>query len=409
MRYLDYKICKIWLLKIITGQLFLTFQVVSNNTNSYSCDINSKNDMTPQTPLLLYANENRFGKIEFIHPSEDNTIHIERGFEIILACPGSYFKSNPDLSIQTVQCLGDNLFADSEEKHNLSYYDCEKAPQTTLRKLGISYLGDSIMHYKIGFEIDNEIFLELIDFYFDIKSLLPLYTVHQITKDLNEDQRSKNIPYKGMPEHYQKISTNKIYDTKYQKKIFHIYITPQSAERYINGDHFLAKSNLVPMEDFLYYPQQEGTYYDVLTAPQFKKFKDGNWKILEEAIRRLAIDRYINLTVYTGVYGELNITGSPVHMDRHSLGYNVIPVPKIFWKIVKHKNQAIVFIGYNDPFPSRFSNPARQICSPGLCDDLSWVMFDKNPHKGVINCCSYQDFQKKIYVPHVKKIKDVLF
>lgn len=177
------------------------------------------------------------------------------------------------------------------------------------------------------------------------------------------------------------------------------------AQKYIQGNHFLAKGHCVPKADFVFGAQQDATFYYANTAPQWQEFNGGNWQKLEAGIRRLAADKKNDLTVYTGVQGVLKISGKELYLTETTSGRKTIPVPQIFWKVVHNEksNRAVAFVGVNDPFADRKDNVATNLQKQNICDQISWVSFNSDPEKGLMYCFDVKDVQYKIKsMPKIK-------
>ncbi|XP_050545011.1 uncharacterized protein LOC126907631 [Daktulosphaira vitifoliae] len=388
--------------------LMYIYQVTSD---SNGCKINIVTDLSSEFPLILDPLDK-----EIIHPDNYNTIHVDVGKYLLLACPDGQLKNNKSINIQKIECSGNNLFGLDKEKNKISHFICDKSPQSVIKKLEtrITAYGEKIVHYKIGFDLKQEGFLKQYDLYFDQSNLTPLYTIHKLASNFNtvyQFTKQSNLEreiFKYSPG-FQDVSTIRVYKKSNQYNILHNYLPKNVAKKYTENGHILLRGSLVPKKDFPYTSQQKATLYYFNTAPQWQKFKYGNWKILNNSIRRLAEDRKTNISVYTGVHGVLNIHGKPIYLTYTSSGKTAIPVPSVFWKIVHDvdTDQAIVFIGCNDPFANRFGNSTSQFCTKSLCKQLNWVSFDTDPLKGVMNCCSYKDFSKIIKVPQIE-VNDIL-
>ncbi len=50
--------------------------------------------------------------------------------------------------------------------------------------------------------------------------------------------------------------------------------------------NYLSRGHLAPDAGFIYDSFQDATYYFINVAPQFQSFNNGNWRMLEDKIRR---------------------------------------------------------------------------------------------------------------------------
>lgn len=74
---------------------------------------------------------------------------------------------------------------------------------------------------------------------------------------------------------------------------------------YSRPTHYLVKGHLAPNADFVDAAKRRATFYLINAAPQWQSFNNGNWKALEDSIRRKAGSERGAIHVYTGVYGAL--------------------------------------------------------------------------------------------------------
>eukprot|EP00095_Tigriopus_kingsejongensis_P005604 snap_masked-scaffold541_size141817-processed-gene-0.7 protein:Tk05604 transcript:snap_masked-scaffold541_size141817-processed-gene-0.7-mRNA-1 annotation:"duplex-specific nuclease" len=214
---------------------------------------------------------------------------------------------------------------------------------------------------------------------------------------------------------YKQTSANQAYKLRTQRETLKSILGPVVGARIFNyKTSYLAKGHLAPDADFIYREWQRATYYFLNVAPQWQSFNNGNWKAVEAAVRNYASLTGANLDVFTGTLDPLKLqsdAGIPkaLHLARKDAddpqsGFDLIPVPEFFWKLVYHPgvNQAIVFVGLNDPFFEGNPDREMQIC-PDICASQKWFfLYQKNIAKGYTYCCRYQDFQAVIdWVPDV--------
>ena len=91
------------------------------------------------------------------------------------------------------------------------------------------------------------------------------------------------------------------------------------ADKYVqdfDSGLFLARGHLAPNADFIFYSWMDATYHFVNVAPQWQAFNGeevkrsweysdfsflgGNWMYFENGCRDFAVDRQLDLVVYTG-------------------------------------------------------------------------------------------------------------
>jgi hypothetical protein len=176
--------------------------------------------------------------------------------------------------------------------------------------------------------------------------------------------------------------------------------TLKFVSRNTSSDLYLTKGHLVAVKDFVYNSQQQVTLFCINTAPMWQIIRKGNWRRLENSIRQYASRNGKDLTVYTGTYGVLNlpnVNGSNVqiYLDVDRNGHNVVPVPRLFWKLVYDRltREGIVFLGINnhhkDLYPKEY-----EICTDVCNTTQSWFTgWDRHQISlGYVYCCTVRDF-----------------
>lgn len=127
---------------------------------------------------------------------------------------------------------------------------------------------------------------------------------------------------------------------------------------------------------------------------------------METAIRRLAVDRKSNLTIYTGTFGittlaDIHGVHQPIYLAYDENKNGLIPAPKYYWKVVHDtvSNTATAVIGINNPYGN--VKPEEIICTD-VCAQITWVKTLKltDIRKGYTFCCAVSDLGKAIpYAP----------
>jgi len=198
---------------------------------------------------------------------------------------------------------------------------------------------------------------------------------------------------------FPKFSVNEAYKHRNQKKLFAKLLPTTQIDERFNDRRYLVRGHLAPKTDFIFGSQQAATFHYANAGPQWNKFNSGNWNKLEMAVRQLAIRKLRKLTIYTGTYGTYEMDGTKMYLARDASGELTMPVPLVFWKVVYDENndEAVAFIGLNDPDGDPADNAAMRMC-PDLCSKISWATFKQNPEIGLMYCCTVQEFSKTITV-----------
>lgn len=150
--------------------------------------------------------------------------------------------------------------------------------------------------------------------------------------------------------------------------------------------------------------QQRATFWLINAAPQWQSFNSGNWERIEHGVRQLIADRNIVANIYTGTYGILtynDVAGLPIPIflshDKHN--NSVVPVPKLFYKIVINLDRTlgVALIGVNNPFATADEIEEDYVVCDDVADQLLWLKWDrKNIAKGYTYACEVDQFLQVI-------------
>ena len=94
-----------------------------------------------------------------------------------------------------------------------------------------------------------------------------------------------------------------------------------------SSDRYMSKGHLTPNADPIYYSHQDSTFFFINVGPQWQCFNGGNWNGIENSIRTWVEDNQIDLSLYTGTHGVLqldDINGNPVDITLHE---DILPAP----------------------------------------------------------------------------------
>ena len=140
---------------------------------------------------------------------------------------------------------------------------------------------------------------------------------------------------------------------------------------------------------------------------QFGRFIDALicFRWLEIGFRKVATERNIDFTVYTGTYGVLTLADINGVQQEIFLAFDennngLIPAPKYYWKLIVDRatNNATAVVGINNPHLTSVA-PADIFC-PDVCNQVSWVGANIfNIHSipiGYTFCCTAVDLHKVV-------------
>lgn len=130
-------------------------------------------------------------------------------------------------------------------------------------------------------------------------------------------------------------------------------------------------------------------------------------KLIFKTFRVLAADRNINLDVYTGTWGIIelkDISGVPQPYYLSIIGATKkIPVPKLYYRIVINKadDSGVVVIGVNNPHLTLEEIKKDYVVCTDVSSQIKYISWQKEiVSKGYTYACAVNDFVK--VVPHIQ-------
>lgn len=139
-------------------------------------------------------------------------------------------------------------------------------------------------------------------------------------------------------------------------------------------------------------------------APQWQSFNGRNWATFEDDCRDFAVERKLDLTVYTGTSGVIELRDIDDRLVPIFL-YNgdMLPVPRYFWKILHDPagGAGVAVIGINNPHLT--SVPSSMILCPALPSHPLLAMSEPhNIKSGYMFACRVEDLAAA--VPEVPEL-----
>ncbi|KAI4457000.1 endonuclease related [Holotrichia oblita] len=377
------------------------------------CSISINQDLTDaRHPLLI---QTTLGKPEFVLPTVDDKIILKQNDEIELFCPNSFNASSKD-NLRKVIC-DKGKFILNGSIVRFSTLTCPKPLKDVARYTGKKCLRD-YEEFEIGYEYKND-FLTLITGCFDKTKQNTLYTISTISRMINGKKYThprKSFWTQGS--FYRGVSVDNVYKRNNQRIAINSQLGLDRDSRiYITEDdqkYYLARGHLAPKADFIYGPQQDITFYFLNAVPQWNLLNTGNWKILEDDLRRFASIRGIDLKIVTGT-SEIfslpyNFTQQSVELFLNTqTSTKTIPIPKFIWKVAYHEvsSKGVAFVGVNNPFLKEDFNEYT-ICR-NICRKLNYIHINLNYVKnGYVYCCEVGDLIKTVSTIPITSVSGLL-
>lgn len=207
---------------------------------------------------------------------------------------------------------------------------------------------------------------------------------------------------------YRGLDVSRLYTRFEQRKtISNILQSTQSGNDLISNrsDLYLARGHLAAKTDFVFGSHQLSIFYYMNAAPQWQTFNNGNWRILEDNIRKFIDRKNVNTEVFTGTHGvvqyrDVNGIRRSIYLSHgHDANGRRIPVPMIYFKvvIVAEPNQGIVFVGVNNPYAKLEEIKQEYILCADVSDQVKYIPWARhNITLGYSYACAIHEFTKRV-------------
>lgn len=335
---------------------------------------------------------------------------------ITLACPGTTlaFLNTEEAEIKCEPGNSFSLVAGTERERRrveVSSLGCSSNPRDAELVLGEKCgPGSSATVVYVGFRLTSG-FLPVLKICHSAETEETHWVEHTIQgASLGIIKHKRASDFKEGEVFFGNLSADQTYNSRWQKKHMNKRFGVSRVRELFGSDAF-DRGHLAPNADFAFRDWQEATFYYANVAPQWRQVNRGNWKQVEEAVRKKAVGG--DLKIFTGTFDILKLDrkevwlGSDVRNRRQ-----MIPVPKVLWKIVTdiETSCSVVLITLNNPLYKRVTR--RQMFCRDICNESGWdsqLNGRKRKERGFTFCCGLTDFKKS--VPWLPNIEDggVLF
>ncbi|XP_063696038.1 uncharacterized protein LOC134827368 [Culicoides brevitarsis] len=377
----------------------------SNPKSTSSCSFDINKDLPERQPLLLSPGSNN----SVLPSTADGVVTLSSSQNIELFCTEGFEKLSNAKSLQA-SCSRANVVKVNGKEMNIHDIQCQKSSRPHIREAGKCYNGASLLH--IGYQMGSR-FMKLIEICFDRKEERTLYAHATLTKANAAHQ--KNVDRGGWSAgkgFFSNTNVNKLYSVENQIERAKALIGASEAKKFINKKIFLARGHLAPMVDFIYGAHQRATMNLLNAAPQYNTINGGNWFRIEESVRDLIeTGKVSELDVYSGTFGTLEIKSKPFYLALNKEKEGVIPVPKLFYKVVidRETKKGVALVMTNDPFLKEKDLPKNEICKD-VKEKINWVQKRKPElSKGHYFACEVEELAKKVqHLPSEVRTKGLL-
>jgi len=341
----------------------------------------------------------------------NRSLQVRENQVFLLGCPLTEFVLLEDVQAIFGQCQGANrwdLFLENgtkwEVEGGLGEYGCVRRPDESVRVIGQCGPGEEGTEIQIDFDITESMEGEAVTIKVchDLTRSSSIWARHTLWDEIDAKDTGYSAPsfkdddfFDFDIDNYYKMATQR--DT-----IADLVGSSELADQYIQGQStglFLSRGHLAPTGDFIFKSWMDSSYHFVNAAPQWQSFNGGNWAQMEGHARDLAVEKGLDLVVYTGTHGVLqlhHVNGALVDIflyDGLPDSPSGLPVPMYFWKILydPETGAGVALIGLNNPHwqgdPASF-----QVCPPLLDHPLITSISDPTDvKKGAMWACRVED------------------
>ncbi|XP_050079717.1 uncharacterized protein LOC126567541 [Anopheles maculipalpis] len=353
------------------------------------CTANIQTQLHVRAPLFLRNNK--------LWAPDGPSLQWSAGESTLIACPGSKI-ANTGTVTANIQCVSGQTFNLNGANVNLASVSCATDSTGSLQNTG-QRCGNRGTLVNIGFDVPNVGFVTYIQSCYNMQTASVIYTRHIIPgKAINYRISDSNRPSFKTGGIHLRVSPRTSYIQPVQKKRFMKLLGSKvKANRFITTNSFLARGHLSPHADGIFRPWQWATYFYINAAPQWQASNNGNWKLVEDAVRDVAGRLNEDVLIYTGTHGILtlpNVRGRQIPITLETRG---IQVPKWYWKIIKSPRMgaSIALISNNDPFRRRMT--AREMLCTDVCAQYGWSKTSyRSFARGYTYCCKVADLRRAI-------------
>lgn len=367
-------------------------------------DVNA--NLPSTCPLLLLPGGSNDIK-GFWEPDSSGILSLAAGEQIIVACPGpSNNLEATGLVSNVATCVSGTNFEIDGSSYSLSSLNCVHLPYHDAQSTTRTCAGGTYEIIEIGFNVETD-FYKLIDVCFDPSLLNSVYSHYVVVAGIGGYESGYPRPSFIAGDFYGSVDVDTAYTRNSQQFVVGDLLGSSSlGSQYISSssDYFLSRGHLAAKADFVFGVNQRATFWYINVAPQWQTFNGANWNTLEMNVRSFADANLLDLQVYTGTYGVTtlpNVNGveTELYLGVDSNNNKVIPVPKLYWKLVidEASNSGVVFLGVNNPY---IDNPGSDyfICTD-VCSQINWVHWQASDvQNGISYCCEVSDFQRTVTV-----------
>lgn len=366
--------------------------------NEIGCSFRVNGDLKDQAPLFTKA-----GLYDWLIPQPNGLVELNYGESIDMYCTDTFVQPFDNKTKITAQCLKNYDYLVNGKIYNISSFRCSAWPAYTANRTGRLCNGGTDL-LKIGFNISTG-FLKTMDVCFDEINEMTRYVHHKLNPSSIFYHESVPVPKFLEGDFYKSKNLHHSYTKVQQNKTFSS-ILGMDASCYFNDSRniFISPGHLAAKADFIFASPQRSTFFFINAAPQWQSFHDGNWKSIEEGVRKYVYSLNLTVDCYTGVWGvatlpDSNGTHQELYLAFDQNNNGVISVPKIYYRIVidHDSRKGIVLLGVNNPHAALQQIKDEYLICNDIGHEIDWISWSKEDIlKGYSYACTVPEFLKTV-------------
>ncbi|XP_053677377.1 uncharacterized protein LOC128727485 isoform X1 [Anopheles nili] len=387
----------------------ITLSALSHSVSA-GCRVYLNGNLTQNhPPLFLHRTGNQF---ELLQPT-GSYFEWKRGETTVVGCSTTKnVLTETGTGVAQLTCIDGQQFRTASSSGSVDFgaFSCRSTVSGVIRAQEKPCADGIGSWYDAGFEVNGVPFVKYFQVCYNLATSTPIYSEHQLLgASLSHAQINNVRPSFKLGVLTPTVRLTSVYTQREQLERFTTLLgSSKEASKYIDSGSFLAKGHLTPDADAILNNWAAATYFFLNAAPEWQIVNGGNWKRVENAVRKVATQLNDTLQVYTGVYDVLrlpDIEGSSVPITLG--GDGSVAVPKWLWKVAVHQptNAAIAFITLNNPFATNEERLCEDICARHGWHQKEFLEL----RKGLTYCCAVSDAQNAIkHIPKSIRSKAVL-
>ncbi|XP_037940732.1 uncharacterized protein LOC119673507 [Teleopsis dalmanni] len=368
--------------------------------NGVDCSISLSGRVKPFQPLFIIPQTD-----EFYPFNANGCVTLNSGDSIEFVCSDRFAAPLEGKNV-IATCVRGSIFKVNGKDIDVYSISCTSWQYFTAKRTGKSCNGGILI--EVGFQLDDKRFAKQYAVCFNESEEVTRYVHHMLSPGSNNFAIGVDCGRFTTANFFHREDVDRLYTrVQHQATINNLL----GCSKYFDdrNDVILTRGHLAAKADFVYASQQRATYILINAAPQWHSFNGGNWEKIESSLRYWVFKQNKYIECWTGVWGvssllDINNQYQPLYLDYNSRNNGLIPVPKLFFRVVIEPStgKGIVFVGVNNPYLSLDDILKDYVLCPDVSDVVTFINWNKrNIKQGYCYACEVAEFAKA--VPNLPK------